>query len=297
MTRRLAVFIGVVFFAVGWSAAGRSAEQTPAGLGRVYVTVVAADGSPVTDLTAGEFGVREAGADMPIENVKPATDSMAIDMMTDRLGIDATFTTAQTRAALGVFVHTILDASPDSRIAYRTIDGASVLEVKPTSSVVQLDTALKKLFTNNRNPVLLEAIADACDDFRRASTQRRLIFALVASYKADTSSVTGLTAANGLRESRASLWAIEANNVTGGVQSAKREGILLMGTRDSGGMLNVVNVGTALEGAAERMAKLMLAQYAITYVGAKQPTAPSQVQVGTSRPNTKVLYPHWTFGK
>jgi hypothetical protein len=144
---------------------------------------------------------------------------------------------------------------------------------------------------------LLEAVADACDDFRKATTPRRLIFALVAGYKSDTSSVTGLTAANGLRQSHASLWAVEANTVTGGVQSPNREGILLMGTRDSGGMLDVVNVGTALEGATERMAKLMLAQYVITYAGAKQPTSPSQVQVGTSRPNTKVLYPHWTFGR
>jgi hypothetical protein len=124
MTSRLAVFVGVIAWA-GAAAVGRPAGQAPEGLGRVYVTVVAADGSPVTDLTAREFGVREAGADMPIESVSLATEPMAIDMMTDRLGIDATFTPAQARAALGVFVHAILDASPESRITFRTIDGES----------------------------------------------------------------------------------------------------------------------------------------------------------------------------
>jgi len=288
--------LAVLIACAGVVAAGaaRSALQD---MGRVYVTVVAGDGSPVTDLTAREFGVRENGADMAIESVAQAAEPMTIDLITDRLGVDATFTPAQTRAALGAFVHTILEASPESRIGFRTFDGASVQEVKPTSSLVLLDKAFKNVFTTNRNPVLLDAIADACEQMRQAAMPRRMVVALAAGYKTDTSSVLGSTAAADLRHARTSLWAIEANTVTGGVQSPNREGILLMGTRDSGGMLAVVNVGTALEGAAARLAKLMLAQYVITYAGAGQWSSAVQFQVGTSRPNTKVLYPHWTFGK
>jgi hypothetical protein len=225
-----------------------------------------------------------------------STDPLVVELMTDRLGGKRSDVTPdQMRAGLRAIAHTILTASPDSVISLRTFDSQAIQVVKPTSSVVQLDNTIKKFFSNNGNSVLLDAVADASEDLRKAKNGRRVIIGLVAGYMGDTSSVSSLATAQRLRQSGASFWVLEVVGA-GMVASPKRDVILTDGTRDSGGFHATVATGTAIEAAATRMAGLVLSQYAVTYA-APSGAADRRVDVQVRGEGMRVLAPHWAAMK
>jgi hypothetical protein len=194
------------------------------------------------------------------------------------------------RLGLNAFVDTILSVSPDSQISLRTFDSESILQVKPTMSAVQLTGTIRKLFSNNGNSVLLEAIADSSNELSFAKTPRRVIIGLIAGYKGDASGITSLQAAEALRRSGASFWAVEA--AATGVMNPNRDVMLTQGTRDSGGYHTRIQVGTAVEVACTRMAVLVLAQYAVTY-GAPGSGKNRRIDVAVKGQGLTVAAAHW----
>jgi hypothetical protein len=258
---------------------------------RVYATVVGANGNPVPRLTAADFAVLENGAEKRVLSAALSTDPMSVEIITDRLGRTPEFTPDQMRAGLMAFVHTLVSINPDTQISLRTFDSEAVQLVKPTSSVARLESVIRKTFTNNGNAVLLDAIADASEDLQRAPNRHRIVIGLVAGYKGDSSSISSLAAAQRLRQSGASFWALEA--VATGVSNPARDVMLNQATRDSGGMHTTVSIGTAIEAAAARLAVLALAQYEIRYA-APANTANRRIDVSVKTGGVNVLAPHWT---
>ena len=190
----------------------------------MYATVLGANGHPVPRLSAAAFSVKENGEDKRLVRVGLAADPMSVELLTDRLGRSPEFTPDQMRAGLRTVVRTILAVNPDSTIGLRTFDSEAVQQVKPTSSAVALEAAIRKLFSNNGNSVLLDAIGDASEALRQSPRRHRVIVALVAGYKGDTSSLTSLAAAERLRQSGASFWALEAT--AAGVSNPNRDVML-----------------------------------------------------------------------
>jgi von Willebrand factor type A domain len=290
MSRHIRHPLILAAFAVVISGAALTpARAIQADVATIYATVMGANGNPVPRLTAADFSLRENGEEKSITSAGLATEPMSVELITDRLGNSPEFTPDQMRAALAAIVRIVLLVNPDSTISLRTFDSEAVQQVKPTSNAVQLANAIKSLFSNNGNSVLLDAIADASDALMKAPNSHRVIVGLVAGYKGDTSSVTSLAAAQRLRQSRASLWVLEAT--ASGVSNPNRDVMLNQGTRDSGGFHSTVAIGTALEGAATRLAALVVSQYAITYA-APSASANKRVEL-TVKGDAKVLAPHW----
>jgi len=265
------------------------ARPVQADTATIYATVVGPNGNPVPRLTAADFSLQENGEEKRVTGADLATEPMSVEIITDRLGKSPEFTPEQMRASLAAIVRVILLVNPNSVISLRTFDGEAVQQVKPTSSPVQLTNAIKGMFTNNGNSVLLDAIADASEALMKAPNSHRIIIALVAGYKGDTSSITSLAAAQRLRQSRASFWVIEAR--AQGVSNPSRDVMLSQATRDSGGFHSTVAIGTALEGAATRLAALVVSQYAITYA-APSSAANRRVELSV-KGDAKILAPHW----
>ena len=257
---------------------------------KVFATVLGPNGNPVAHLTAADFVIHENGEEKRVLNADISTEPLAVELITDRLGGRSDFTPEQMRAGLDAIVETILSVSPDSQIGLRTFDSESVQQVKPTVSAVQLSATIKKLFSNNGNSVLLEAIADAGNALRFAKTPRRAIIGLIAGYKGDASGITSLQSAEALRQSGASFWAVEA--VANGVMNPSRDVMLTQATRDSGGYHSRVQVGTAVANACTRMAVLVLSQYAVTY-GAPASGKNKRIDVAVKGQGMTVAAAHW----
>lgn len=297
MARSTAVRIACVWVCVaGVAVAARRQALAQADVAHVYVTVTDESGRPIKGLTAADFAVSENNLPKKVVSVETATKPVSLEILTDRFGVRADFTADDARQALLNIVDIVLGVIPESQVGIITTDGASVPVVPLTSSQATLNRAIKDLFTNGHTPVLLEGIADACRALGKMPADRRAIIALVSGYKPETSGLEPRAAAEALRQNKVTLWGLEAQAENGKSANGNRDQLLLGATRDSGGMLSTVAVGTALPAAAQRLAVALVAQYEITYE-APADAKTTQLSVSSTRPGTRVLAPRWTAGR
>ena len=259
---------------------------------RVYVTVLGGGNKPVTGLTEKDFTIKEDGEVKKVISAGPATEPMSVELLTDRFGLDNTYSVFDVRLALSTIVQTLHKGNPDTQIAFTTFDGAAVRQVKPTTGTVELEAFIKKLFTNGNSPVLLEAVADASVALEHAPTDRRIIFAVFAGYKNESSTIPSPPVINAIYKARASMWMLEGRSAFQvNPTSIDRETIGNRACVGSGGLRDTVGVGTALQSRGKRMAELIVAQYAVVY-GAPSVSATS-LEITVPIKDAKIIGPHW----
>ena len=283
----LAVAIGVGL--VRPSDLGARADAT-----RIYLTVVDAKGKPVTGLTAADFEVRIDDTLQEVLGLATAVEPASVLILTDRLGLNSTYTAFDTGQALKDFVKAIRTGSPDSKIALTTFDGTTMQVTKFTSPPAELDHALGRLGSMTSDAVLLDGLADAARTMRGAPTDRRVILVLLAAYRSDQSGMQTDLVGEMLRLSQASIWALEVRQAQGGnVTNPTREQVLDAGAALSGGTRELVASRSGVTASLKRMADLILSQYALTY-GATRGSSQSTLTVTVKRPDVKILSPRWT---
>ncbi len=270
-------------------AAGRSSATE-----RLYVTVVDAKGRPVTGLTADDFAVRIDDANQEVAGLGPALEPASVVVLTDRLGLNATYTPFDVGQTLREFAGAIRKGSQDAKLALTTFDGTVLQVAKFGGAPAELDRALGRLATGSDDAVLLDGLADACQVMRSAPSSRRIIFTLVAAYRPDHSTMQPDVVGEILRLSGASLWVVEVRQAQGGnYGNPIREQILDNGSRLSGGFREIVSSRSGLNTAVRHMAELILAQYVLTY-GPGGGSSRSIVAVTVKRPGVRVLTAGWT---
>jgi hypothetical protein len=259
---------------------------------RVYVTVLDEKNKPLTKLTAADFSVKEDGAAKTIVTVEPATSPLAVALVSDHFGGDSTYSLLDLRAALESVVKRVHKNPGGASMAFYTIDPASVRAVDFTESEAAMTAAVNKVNPGVEQAVLLEGIVDASRALASASTDRRVIFAVVAGYKLDLSTVPSADVAREMHAAGVSLWVLEGRSPAGStVSNANRDQILNAGVHLSGGVRASVAVGTALETQGTRLVDLILAQYAVTYAAPSATAKALDVAVGV--PGAKVIAPGW----
>jgi hypothetical protein len=281
--------IALALLATGRPAAVSSLAQRS----RVYVSVADNKGKPVTGLTAADFKIAIDDKEQEVLSVAPATEPLDVVIITDRLGLDPAYSNFTVQHALSGFVKGIRTV-PDSRIALTTFDGPVVRITGLNAPATDLNKAIGRLSTNATESGLLNAVVDACELLRDSKTDRRVIFAMFAAYRADTSNQWNDRSMMTMWQSNASLWALEVQSIGGAVGgNAGREEVVGLGSRMSGGMHVNVASAVGLSNQAQLMATLISKQYIINYAPGTDPNTSSRRKIAVNRNGVKILFPTW----
>ena len=293
MTRNLALFglaTAVVLAAIGRPITVAAIAQGS----RVYVSVADNKGKPIEGLTAADFKIAIDGKEQEVLSVEPATEPVDMVIITDRLGLDPAYSNFIVGAALNDFVKGLRSGVPNSRIALTTFDGPVVRITGLNAPATDLNKAIGRLSTTASESGLLDAVVDACEILKDSKTDRKVIFAMFAAYRADTSTHWNDKTLMTMWQANASLWAVEVQSPGGAVGgNAGREEVVGLGSRMSGGLH--VNVGSpiGISTQSKLMAALISKQYVIRYAPGSDPSTSSRRTIAVNRNGAKILFPTW----
>ncbi len=260
---------------------------------KVYVSVADNKGKPVDGLTAADFKITIDDREQQVLSVAPATEPVDVVIITDRLGLDPAYSNFTVQHALSGFLKGIRTI-PDSRIALTTFDGPVVRITGFNTPATELNKAIGRLATNATEGGMLNAVVDACELLRESKTDRKVIFAMFAGYRADTSNQWNDKAFMTMWQSNASLWALEVQSI-GGVSggNSAREEVTDLGSRMSGGMRVSVASAVGLSNQAQLIATLIAKQYVVTYAPGSDANTNSRRKVAVNRNGVRILFPAW----
>ena len=256
------------------------------------VTVVAEARGPVANLGPRDFVVREDRATRAVLDVRPATEPLFITLLIDTIrpptGVLAA--TQDYRRGLAAFVSTIKAGNPDAQFAILDYAGATVTALDFTSEAPTLDRYIERLFPNRQaDAVLIEAVVEGARKLRDKPSPRRAIVAVDFNSR-DSSEVPAMQqAAEIVNKSGATVWTVSVRSTS--ASSSKREEVLNVVTRSSGGTRLTIVEPTGLEAMLKSVANSLLSQYTVTFTRPVNTTVKS-TQMETAK-GGKVLMTPW----
>ncbi len=257
--------------AIALAASPRPPAGAPDGRIRtVYVTVVDSEGTPVTNLTAADFVIKEGGKDRTVVGAELATAPMHVLILDDDNG------TGLFRAGIGLFLQRLLG---HGEFAISTVTGQMLKIVDYTANVPALSEALGMLGARPATPdggQLMEGIYEGARDIVKRKLARPVIIVLtvggeeqgtmepdeVLSELSKSGAILNVVSvAAGLRQ-RAPIYA--PSDLFGGDMSLSE--VLGDGPRQSGGRHDEIIAAPGLLQNLQEIGDELLNQYRLTYV-------------------------------
>lgn len=256
---------GLLLIASGFHAAPAGQEMAKV---TAVVTVVSADGMPVTGLTAADFVIRDEGTRRDAASADslaqvPLYVTVLIDMAKPPMGMIPPV--RDMRLALGNFVAAIRAANPGAQISLVEVSGAPVPTVRFDAAEGALDAAVQKLSPGqNGDAVMLEGIAEAARDLKDRPTIRRAIVSIDFGSPDTSGESANRAAIDGVLDAQVSLFAVSIRmprQVT-----SRRESGLTAAVDVSGGTRLTAVSATGLDAQLKTIAATLSSQYLVTFM-------------------------------
>jgi VWFA-related protein len=261
-----------------------SATPAPPTQRSVHVTVVDNQGTPVTDLTAADFTLKEGGRDREIATVEIAKAPLQV-----ALAVEETLTPlGPVRQGMVDFMQRI---APSGQVELVVVGQSSRVAVPPTSDLQAMVAGIKALpfvqRPSNANHIP-EAVAGLAQGFIKSKPERPVIV-MIALYTEQPSSMDPDHVLNLLRDSNALFHSITiefggVSTAAGQVEdNAGRAQVLGDGPKQAGGRRWPVTVATVIPRILQQIAGEIGSQYKITYTLPEGQKPSDRLQVTTKR--------------
>lgn len=243
---------------------------------RVYVSAVDSNGTPVDDLTAADFAIKEGGKARDIVRAEPAQAKMQIAILVDDNG------TGLFRVSVARFIEALMGRA---EFSISTVTGQMLKLVDYTTDTRELSEAVLKLGARpatNDGGQLLDGITQASQDMARRKAGRPIIVALTVGGE-DVTPIPPHEALDQLRQSGAALHVVSVlNSAMRAVAAPTKPSDLLNenlglhevlgdGPKRSGGHREEIAAMAGVTTGLQKLADQLKRQYVIEYslAGAK----------------------------
>ena len=254
------VAAAAVVFTDGAIQAARLGERA------ALVTVVAETGTPIRDLAAGDFVVKEDGKKRDVVAARLANDPLSVALLIDtsKSPVGGARSPQDLRNAAAAFVKTIHAVNPDAAIALMFCGGSTVTTVDFTNKAGDLEAAVSRLYPDQQSTaVLLEALRDAGKKLAARPAPRRAVVTVDFNSSESSSDRLVQEAADSVTNSGATFWAVSIRGT--GSTSANREEVLNKMTKATGGRRFSSVESSGLEGMLRNVAATLTSQYLVTF--------------------------------
>jgi len=283
---RAAVTATVVALLVAFSWSSSATAQRERRERTLFVGAVNDAGEPVEGLGPDAFVVREDNVRREVLRVSPATEPMDIAILVDNSTAAADEITFL-RSSLSKFVQRMADGN---KVAVITLADRPTIKVEYTSDAVRLKDAVSSLFSTPQSGMtLLDGIFETVNGMRRRETPRAVVVPVITDGVEFTTHYFR-DIVNVLTKNHVALHMVTIGPFYHDEEHGTRERSFLLdaGPRESGGQRLSLLSAHGLDGALEKLAKELRAQYKVVYSRPESLIPPDKVTVSAGKPGLTV---------
>jgi hypothetical protein len=273
------VLLGVAAFAAT-ARLGAQAQQRA-----LYVTALDKSGNPVSELQPSDVIVKEDDVTREILRVAPATEPMQIAILVDNSQAAERYI-RDYRDALPAFITALTadqQASGKHEIALVALGERPTILTDYTSDPARIQKAIDRVFSASGSAVyFLDGIIEVSQGITKRSAPRPVMVAIITEGP-DLSERHYRQVLDPLRTSGAALHIVTLGAPRN--MEDDRNMVLDAGPKQSGGSMNTILVGTALNGRLKQLANEITHQFRVTYARPNRLIPPERVTVTSKRPD------------
>jgi hypothetical protein len=254
----------------------------------LFVTVVDANGQPVTELGPSDFIVREDNVEREVLSVAPADTPMQIAILVDNSQAAAA-DIQNIRTALGGFVAALTVPTVSGRhneVAIITLGDRPTLVADYSIERAELEKGVGRIFAQpGSGNYLLDGLIEASRGLEKRGAERPIIVAITTEGP-EFSSRSYQTVLEPLRETRVAFYAVVFGPPSHDMSASARDrGMVLdAGPRDTGGRRENLLSSMTLAPTLDRLAAQLTHALRVTYAQPESLIPPETVTVSVKRP-------------
>jgi VWFA-related protein len=253
----------------------------------LYVSVVDAQGQPVTDVQPADLVVREDGMSREILRIVPATEPMQLSLLVDTSGTLANDTN-NVREALLAFVKALVPGNEISIVEYG--DRPSIV-TDSTTTLAALEQGIGRIFPRQGGGAyVLDALVETSRGIQKRESPRPVIV-VVDTEGVEFGSAVWDRVLDALTASNAALYVLSLTDGRSGDQSSQeirsRSIVFDRGPRETGGSKEILLSSLGLKSALAQLANQLTHQVKVIYSRPQALIPPEKVTIEATRSGLK----------